>query len=354
MSPSTSEPLLLAPPTKVKHARYVVLFSILILLMVIGGTIWWMNAQSYESTDDAFIDAHIVRIAPQIAGRVVTVAVNDNQDVKKGDLLIEIDPADYQAKLDQALAHRDASLSALTQAQAQLTAAEANVLESQAFMDAAETYAKNTATKDTRNQRLAAKMLISRQQLEDSEANTKIDDSMFEAARKKKDASVAQTTVSKTQIAAAEADIKSSDAEVEQAQLNLSYTKIFAPQDGRVTKKNVSIGDYLEVGQQFMLLTPPQVWVTANFKENQLNHIHPGQPVDIKIDAYPDHLFVGRVDSIESGSGAAFSLLPPENATGNYIKIVQRVPIKITFDDAIDPQYHLGPGMSVVPTINIQ
>lgn len=339
------------PSTK---RRIWVVVPFVFLLIFISGLVWWLEAQHYETTDDAFIDTQMVRIAPSIAGRVLHVVVKDNQDVQAGDLLAEVDPADFQVKLDQALAQEYVSKSALAQAQAQQTAAEANVLEAEAVIKATEAYASNTSTKDIRNQRLAEKLVISRQQLEDSAANTKVDYAMLDAARKKRDSSQAQVIVAESQVASAEASIRSAEADVEQARLNLSKTKIVAPQDGRVTQKNVTDGNYLEIGQQFMLIIPHDIWVTANFKENQLEHIHPGQPVDIRIDAYPNHIFQGHVDSLESGSGAAFSLLPPENATGNYIKIVQRVPVKIVFDEKIDSQYHLGPGMSVVPTVNIQ
>ena len=341
------------PPARKPRRRFILAFLVL-LIVGAGGLVWWLQTRNFETTDDAFIDVHMARIAPQIAGRVIQVPIDDNQEVKAGDLLAEIDPADYQAKLDQAVANQAAVYGFLSQTKAQVIAALANVEEAQAEIDVAEANSTNAATQFARNQQLAQKKIISQQQLDDSSASTKSNTATLDAAHKKKVSSEAQVKVSESQVLSAEAAVKSADAQVEQAQLNLSYTKIVAPQDGRVTQKNVTVGDYLQTGQSIMVLVPKEVWVTANYKETQLNDIHSGQKVDITIDAYPDHTFQGHVDSIVSGGGAAFSLLPPENATGNYIKIVQRVPVKITFDEVLDEKYHLGPGMSVVPSIHIK
>jgi len=252
---------------------------------------------THESTDDAFIDVHFVSVAPKIAGRVAVMRVDDNQLAKKGDVLVEIDPRDFQVALAQAKANL---------AKDKATQVQANVNEKRA-------------------QDLFAKKVISTQE---------------------RDTNVATSDSSK---AAVEAD----EAAVEQAELNLSYTKITAPIDGYVTKLAVAIGDYVQVGQALMSLVPPRVWVIANFKETQLRNMRPGQPVDISVDAYPSLKLRGHVDSIQAGSGAAFSLLPPENATGNYVKVVQRVPVKIVLDEEQQVQRVLGPGMSVVPTVGV-
>jgi len=252
---------------------------------------------THESTDDAFIDVHYVSVAPKIAGRVTAVHVDDNQLVKKGDILVEIDPRDFQVALAQAKANLAKDKATLVQAN----------------------------TNEKRAHDLFAKRVISTQE---------------------RDTNVATSDSSK---AAVEAD----EAAVEQAELNLSYTKITAPSDGYVTKQAVTSGDYVQVGQALMSIVPPRVWVIANFKETQLRNMRPGQPVDISVDAYPNLKLRGRVDSIQAGSGAAFSLLPPENATGNYVKVVQRVPVKIVLDERQELQRVLGPGMSVVPTVAV-
>ena len=250
---------------------------------------------THESTDDAFIDVHFVSVAPKIAGRLAVVHVDDNQLVKKGDVLVEIDPRDFQV--------------ALAQAKANLAKDKATQIQA--------------ATTEKRAVDLFGRNVISNQD---------------------RDSSVAASQSTK---AAVEGD----EAAVEQAELNLSYTKITAPIDGYVTKEAVATGDYVQVGQALMSLVPPRVWVIANFKETQLRDMKPGQPVDISVDAYPSLKLRGHVDSIQAGSGAAFTLLPPENATGNYVKVVQRVPVKIVLDEEQQVQRVLGPGMSVVPTV---
>jgi membrane fusion protein (multidrug efflux system) len=223
--------------------------------------------------------------------------VDDNQLVKKGDVLVEIDPRDFQVALAQAKANlaRDKA----TQIQAELN--EKRALD-----------------------------LFSRKVISTQERDTNV--ATAESSR---------------------ASVQADQAGVEQAELNLSYTKITAPIDGYVTKEAVAIGDYVQVGQALMSLVPPRVWVIANFKETQLRDMQPGQPVDISLDAYPSLKLRGHVDSIQAGSGAAFTLLPPENATGNYVKVVQRVPVKIVLDEEQQVQHVLGPGMSVVPTVAV-
>ena len=256
------------------------------------------SAFTHESTDDAFIDGHIITIAPKVAGQVTAVHVEDNQVVKAGDPLVEIDPRDSQAKVDE---HRG-----------KLAAAEAEARR--AVADAA------------RYEKIYKNDEISQQQLDNARA----------------------TAASAVATAARERGA------LEQEQLNLSYTKITAPQSGRITRKSVETGSYVPVGQAILSIVPEKVWVTANFKETQLTHMRPGQKVEIKIDAYPEHKLEGRVDSIQSGTGARFSLLPPENATGNYVKVVQRVPVKIAIDSPLDPNVPLAPGMSVVPSVTVR
>lgn len=355
--PPEERPLPLSGQGKRRSPRRLLVIGALVLLGligIVGGTQWWLQASRYETTDDAFIDTHMVRVSPQIAGRVSHVLVDDNQDVKVGELLIEIDPADVQAKLDQALANEAASTGSLAQAKAQLAAAQANVEELHAEVGVADANATNAENQLKRDQPLAANQVVSRQQLDNDTANARATAANLDAARKKEATARAQLGVATSQIATAEANLRSAAAQVRQARLDLSYTRITAPLAGHITHKNVADGDYLQIGQNVMALVPHEVWITANFKETQLDHMRPGQPVDIAIDAYPGKVFHGHVDSIQHGGGAAFSLLPPENATGNYVKVVQRVPVKIVFDGPIDPEYNLGPGISVVPAVKIK
>jgi membrane fusion protein, multidrug efflux system len=270
-------------------------------VLAIAGTSYsafaMFHSFTHETTDDAFIDVHFVSVAPKIAGRVAVVHVDDNQFVNKGDVLVEIDPNDFQVALAQAKANLAKDKATLVQAN----------------------------TNEKRAQDLFAKKVISTQE---------------------RDSNIATSDSSK-------ASVEADQAAVEQAELNLGYTKITAPIDGYVTKEAVAIGDYVQVGQALMSLVPPRVWVIANFKETQLRNMQPGQAVDVSVDAYPSLKLRGRVDSIQAGSGAAFSLLPPENATGNYVKVVQRVPVKIVLNDQQNLQRVLGPGMSVVPTVSV-
>jgi membrane fusion protein (multidrug efflux system) len=275
----------------------IVAAAVLLIAGIGDGAFAMFHSLAHEITDDAFIDVHFVSVAPKIAGRVAVVHVDDNQLVKKGDVLVEIDPRDFQVALAQAKANL--AKDKATQIQAELN--EKRALD-----------------------------LFSRKVISTQERDTNV--ATAESSR---------------------ASVQADEAGVEQAELNLSYTKITAPIDGYVTKEAVAIGDYVQVGQALMSLVPPRVWVIANFKETQLRDIQPGQPVDISLDAYPSLKLRGHVDSIQAGSGAAFSLLPPENATGNYVKVVQRVPVKIVLDEEQQVQHVLGPGMSVVPTVAV-
>jgi membrane fusion protein, multidrug efflux system len=322
----------------------------------IGGTSWWLEARHYESTDDAFIDVHMVRVSPQVGGRVARVPVNDNQQVEAGQPLLEIDPADFKVRLDQASANKASAAGKLAQAQAQLKVSRANLDELRAEVGVAEANAANAAIDVKRYEELARihSAALSRQQLDNSVANAKSTAATLAAAQRKVDAADAQIAFAETQVQTAEADLQSATAQVEQAQLDLSYTKLLAPVAGHIAHKNVAVGDYVQIGQNLMALVPNDVWVTPNFKETQLDHMQAGQPVEIDVDAYPEKTFRGHVDSIQAGSGAVFALLPPENATGNYVKVVQPVPVKIVLDDQSNARRLLGPGMSVVPYVRIR
>jgi membrane fusion protein, multidrug efflux system len=322
--------------------------------MIAGGMPWWLEARQWESTDDAFIDAHMVMVAPQVPGRVARVLVDDNQQVAAGQLLVELDPAIFQAQLDQAAANRAAAAGSLAQANAQQAVVSANAEEARAQVGVAEANATNAARQLQRTEPLVERQFASRQQLDNDLASARSTSANLTAAQKKLASAEAQLQAAASQIETAKANLKSAEAQEEQARLNLAYTWVAASEAGRVAHKTVAVGDYVQVGQNLMALVPLKVWVTANFKETQLDHMRVGQPVEISIDSYPDKVFHGHVDSFEAGSGSAFAILPPENATGNYVKVVQRVPVKIVFDTPPDPQFPLGPGMSVVPSVKVR
>jgi membrane fusion protein (multidrug efflux system) len=220
----------------------------------------------------------------------------------------------------------------------------------------AEANANNSAINLARVQKLVQmhSVALAQQQLDNDAAVARRDAANLRAAQQKAAAAKAQVELAATQVKTAGAGVKAAAAQLEQARLNLSYTEIRASAGGHIAHKSVAAGDYIQVGQNLMALVPDDVWITANFKETDLAQIRVGNPVEIDVDAYPSQTFHGRVDSVQSGSGAAFALLPPENATGNYVKVVQRVPVKIVFDQAPAPRWVLGPGMSVVPHVRVR
>ena len=345
-----------APPSRRRRRLLIALVALLAIGAIAGGVKWWLAARHWVSTDDAFVDTHMVQISPQVAGRVVAVPVNDNQEVRAGQLLVALDPADFRARLDEVLANRQATEGQLAQAKAQLPVARANLDTANAQIAVAQAAANNAETTLARDRALVhlGSLAMSQQTLDNDTATWRSDAANLAAAKEKAAAAEAQIGLDAKNIETAAANVRAAAAQVEQAHLNLTYTEIRAPQAGRVANKNVAPGDYVQIGQALTALVPDKVWVTANFRETEIGRMRIGDRVDIYVDAYPGHVFHGRVQSIQPGSGAAFSLLPPENATGNYVKVVQRVPVKITFDG--DPSSHwlLGPGMSVEPYVRVR
>ena len=348
-----------APAARLPRRRRRVLLPLLLGLVALAaiglGVAWWLDARDWETTDDAFIDAHMVRVASQVTGRVATVAVDDNQAVVAGQLLVKIDPAPLRAKLDQAEANEATAAGLLAQAQAQRAVVQANAHQAAAQVGVAEANATNALAQLKRSETLVARAAVSQSALDDATAAAQRTAAAVVAAQRGQEAAEAQFAVTRSQIDAARAGLKSAAAQTEQARLDLSYTEVTASQAGTIAKRNVSPGDYVQVGQNLMALVPLEIWITANFKETQLALMRVGQPVEIHVDAYPGRTFHGHVDSFQRGSGPAFSLLPPENATGNFVKVVQRVPVKIVFDDPpADPGRPLGPGMSAVPRVKVR
>jgi membrane fusion protein, multidrug efflux system len=326
--------------------RRIAIVAVVAALALAGIVLWWWGGRGYESTDDAFIQADIVTIAPKISGTVKAVAVVENQAVKAGDLLVELDPADYDVKVQQARAGLAAA-----QADLALTRERAAAGIGQAEAGTRSTIAESErAQADVeRFRQLYAKDEISKQQLDMAEAQARsLKARADEAHSRLRDAQSAPR-----QVAVKESIVATRQAELQQAELALSYTRITAPRDGKVTRKNVQPGGQVAPGMALLAIVGDEPWVVANFKETQLARIRPGAPATFEVDAYPGYTFKGRVDSVQSGTGAVFSLLPPENATGNFVKVVQRVPVKLVFDPKPDEQHRLVPGMSVEPTIDV-
>ncbi len=389
----------------------------LAILALALGIRYYIHALSYESTDDAFIDGHIVPVSPRVDGHVAKVHVIDNQRVKAGDLLAKLDPSDFQARLDAAdaaleaakasdrarniaveltritaTAGLDGARESVKAAKAAVQKACAGIALSKAALDQAKAEADSAAARHRldvsdlkRYSKMAKTQTVSPQDLDRAKTAEAISAAVLAAAKRKIDTQKAVVREAEASLKAEEANLRQADArlaaaesaphqirqsrsqadvsradvdnamaQVAQARLNLFYTKIYAPCDGFVTKKSVEPGQFVQAGQSLLAIVPHAVWITANFKETQLTRMRPGQPVEIVVDAYPKQIFRGHVDSIQHGTGARFSLLPPENATGNYVKVVQRVPVKIVFDSMKESaKMLLAPGMSVAPDVNV-
>jgi membrane fusion protein (multidrug efflux system) len=331
-----------------------------VALLLIGGAYYWWTTRNLESTDDAYTDGRAVTIAPQISGAVVSLDVTDNQFVKKDQPLIHIDPRQYIIDRDQAVAALDTAKAQyagqqfgldiarknfpaqLEQAQAQLANANANLAKTQADYD---------------RQRSLTKQATSQQDIDAATSALKQAQAQVMLA----EAQVAQNSpvpqrIGETdqQVSQLRGQVEQAQARLDQANLNLSWTLVKAPQDGWITKRNVEVGNYVAPGQQIFSIVAPEVWITANFKESQLAEMRKGQPVKIRIDAYPKLDLHGHVDSIQLGSGSKFTAFPPENATGNFVKVVQRVPVKIVIDSGLDANIPLPLGISAEPTVTVR
>jgi membrane fusion protein, multidrug efflux system len=363
--------------------------AVLLLLASSVAIHYWRVWSSWVSTDDAFIDARIVQVGPSIAGRVQAVQVSDNEHVEAGAALVGIDPADANARLDAA--HADAQLAKagaeaarasleaarlttaaeLDRARAEFAAAEARVTEADAEEQAAASQADLARADLARYAKLDSRA-ISEQQRDLASSAVRASTSRHEAARKNvlaaraavdaarggvaaAEAAPHTIAVREAEVAKADAAVAKAQAAVHEAEIAVSYTRLVAVEAGRVTRKSVQVGNYVQIGQILLALVTDERWVVANFKETQLDGVHPGAEAEIRVDAYPGVAFHGHVESVQAGSGSRFSLLPPENATGNYVKVVQRVPVKIVFDEQPDAaRYPLGPGMSVEPDVRIR
>ena len=309
------------------HKELTAVIVVLAAIGVILGVIYLIRYLSEESTNDAFIKGHLTAISGRVPGHVTAVHVHDYQRVGKGEVLVELDPRDFQAILDLQKASLSSARAAVEQDRAQVEVALAEAV------NAEKNYNRYKQIYDANGG-------ITRQQLDNANAAAKAARAQLDAAKKK--------------VLVDEAKVVENEAQVAQAQLNLSYTRIYAPYSGRIGNKLVEQGEYISVGQTLMSVVPDEIWVIANFRETQLANIRPGQPAKINVDAVPGRTFRGHVDSIQPGTGSVFSLLPPENATGNYVKVVQRVPVKIVFDEEPNDINMLAPGMSVVPVVKIK
>lgn len=342
------------PPPRKRKYRLQILGGLATLVIIAAGIFYYLRfIAPYEDTDDAFIDGYVTYISPRVSGPVVRLLITDNQEVKTGDVLVEIDPRDYQTAVAQARADVAAAQSQADSAKAQVTVSESRVTQAQAAMVSAEAV-NERANADLKRYQSVESRAVSKTAFDLAQAQARSAAADLQSAQSQVKSAQAQVTLSKAGVEAAAASILQAKAHLQQAKLNLSYTKIIAPFDGRITARTVQTGSYVQPGQALFALVPRTVWVTANFKETQLTDMRPGQPVEVHIDAYPRHDYKATVNSLQAGTGARFSLLPPENAVGNYVKVVQRVPVKIEFDEMLPTNLDIAPGMSVEPNVKVR
>ena len=318
---------------KPKGIKRTVTGIVVAAVLVLAG-VYIHNEMQYESTDDAYVETTTVNVAPRVSGQIDDVFVTDNQHVKEGDLVAIIDDADYKIKLEQADSSFEKIKLDQQNAKANQAAAESNIKLAKKDLDRYKNlYEQGAVSKQTYD---SAKVNYDNAQAGLTQANQ----ALFS---------------DKSGKTVADANLRTAKAAKDKAALDLSYTKIYAPQSGTVSSRRVEKGMYVTAGSPLFTLVPENVWVVANFKENQLRGMKPGQVVDIKIDTYPNKVFKGKIDSIQRASGAKSSLFPPENAVGSFVKIVQRIPVKIVFTENIDPnEYNIVPGMSVVPKVKVK
>ncbi|WP_277975747.1 HlyD family secretion protein [Pantoea endophytica] len=348
------------PERKRPGKKPLIFLAIVVVIMIVVGLWFWLTTRNIESTDDAFTEGNAVTIAPKAAGYVVKLLVRDNQRVKQGDLLVEIDTRDSEAQRDQAKAQLGLAQAQLHQAQAQLALSRVQypAQRDQALADQAKAQANLlNAQADYRRQRGVDPRATSQRNIDTAAAQLRSAEAQLQSAK----AQVEVASQVKLQIRQQETNVEAREQQVEQAQaqlntaeLNLSYTQVRAPYDGFVTKRNVHLGTLVQAGSALFSLVSPEIWINANFKESQLARMKPGNKVEISIDAWPDMKLEGHVDSVQMGSGSRFSTFPAENATGNYVKIVQRVPVKIVIDKGLDPNHPLPLGLSVEPKVTVE
>jgi membrane fusion protein, multidrug efflux system len=347
------------PPTEQSrngflHRRPVVsaISAVLFAAVLGGGYLYVDYAGRFQSTDDAFIAARQSTLAPKVSGYITAVPVTDNEHVVAGDVIARIDQRDYRIALDQAEAQVAAAQASIENIDAQLEVQEAQVNANQAQVDQVQATLVFAQQQAARYQHLEQTGYGTVQNSEQYTSQLHQQQAALQSAEATLNLAKRQLGALKAQRKSATASLAQAQAQRDQAKLNLSYTTVTAAQPGRVVNLGAAVGQFAQPGTNLTAFVPDQIWVTANFKEIQLDRMRPGAPVTLKIDAHPGRVIRGHVDSVQPGSGTAFSLLPAQNATGNYVKIVQRVPVKLIMDNP-PTDVALGPGMSVVPTVRV-
>uniref|UniRef100_UPI001FD9F71D HlyD family secretion protein n=1 Tax=Bradyrhizobium guangdongense TaxID=1325090 RepID=UPI001FD9F71D len=313
----------------------------------------WLEVRHYESTDDAFVAARSFSVASKVGGYVTDIPVTDNQHVNVGDLLAKIDERDYRIAVDEATAQVAVSKANIDNVEAQIVSQQEQIKEAEAQLEQAQARLRFSQEEFKRAEELVEKGAGTVQREQQTRSDLQAQQANTERAKTAVMAAQLGNKTLQAQLEGAKAQLDRSQAQLDRAKLNLQYTSVVAVQSGRVVKLSGAKGTFVTAGQSLMMFVPDEVWVVANYKETQLRDMRPGQPVEIRIDAYPGLRLTGHVDSVQPGSGTAFSLLPAENATGNYVKVVQRVPVKIVVDNW-PADLPVGPGMSVVPWTRVR
>lgn len=354
------------PNNRRKKIAAIIIFPVLIVIGAVMLFLYREYKATHISTDDAFVDGRVHAIASKIPGTVKAIHVNDNQFVKKGNPILEIDPIDYDVRVKEAQAGLETEIAKLSEirdkvdtAKKQLAGIMASMEEARANLELQEANLRQAEVDFKRAESLLKREVIPREQYDKAKTTYDVAVAQVKAAKeriKQLEASLetqkAVVKQTETSLIPQQAQIQQKEATLKGTELSKSYTIIYSPSDGYIAKKSVETGNQIQPGQSLMAVVPlDDIWITANYKETQLERVKLGQKVKIIVDTYPGKVFYGKVESVQAGTGAVFSLFPPENATGNYVKIVQRIPVKIILDQDTDPSHNLRIGMSVVPTI---
>jgi membrane fusion protein (multidrug efflux system) len=324
-----------------------------LLAVAAGGLAYWLNVRHYESTDDAFIAARSFSVAAKVGGYVTDVPVTVNQQVNAGDILARIDERDYKIAVDQAKAQVAVGQANVDNIQAQIESQKEQIAQAKAQVDQAGAQLQFSQQEEARARDLVEKGAGTVQREQQTRSDLQAQQANMARAKAVLTAAELGIKTLHAQLESAKGSLEQAQAQLDQANLNLQYTNVVAAESGHVVKLSAAKGTFVTAGQSLMMFVPDQIWIVANYKETQLTDMRPGQPVEIRIDAYPERKLTGHITSVQPGSGTAFSLLPAENATGNYVKVVQRVPVRIDIDNW-PADVPVGPGMSVVPWAKVR
>jgi len=355
MSDPAPQPAVTPPPTPAPTSfwgRRWILGALVIVLSLALGLYFLLPDLIYARTDDAYVEGHVELISARVPGHVLTLHVDDNSPVKTGEVMLELDPRDFAVKVEAAQANLAAAQSRLAEAKSETAIAASQIAVATAEREAASANSRLADDDLKRFQGVSDVRAVSSERLDTARAAADSSRATLDAARTKVDLAKNQADLARVQVGTTEAGVAQAKAALDQAELDQSYSRVTAPADGSVANKLVELGNYVQPGQTLLSLVPSRLFVIANFKETQIDDIAVGGKATVTVDSFPDLKLRGHVESIQRGSGARFALLPPENATGNFVKIVQRIPVKILLDEPPESLARLAPGMSVIVSVS--